>query len=112
MRKRLREVAQGFTAIAGLFGVQSEVVGITKHLLEEESRLFQARRVGAASASEGLDQPEGTHVESAFASRQAVGRRGGIVTVKKAVRSQSAGGQWPADRVHGAQHAWVIRRHE
>src|SRR5258708_21754128 len=40
VRKRLREVAQNLTAVAGLLSVQAEVVGVTEHLLEEQPRFL------------------------------------------------------------------------
>ncbi len=41
VRKGLREVAQRFTACAGLLGVKAKVIGVPEHLLEHESRIFQ-----------------------------------------------------------------------
>ena len=51
--ERLREVAQGFTAVASLFGVQAQVVSVAEHLLEEQPGVFQPGRVGAAGAAAG-----------------------------------------------------------
>src|SRR4051794_15558311 len=65
--ERLRVVAQGLATVARLLGKQAEVVGVAEHLLEEQPRVFQPRRVGAPGAGERLDQPEGTHVEGPLA---------------------------------------------
>ena len=92
VRERLGEVAQGFTAAARLLSVKAEVVAITEHLLEEQACLLQESRVGMAGAGQGLNQPEGAHVEGALAARQAVRCRGGIVTVAEAVRGKAARG--------------------
>ena len=52
VRERLREIAQGLSAWAGLFGVQAEVVGIPEHLLEEQPGVFESSRICAAGAGE------------------------------------------------------------
>jgi hypothetical protein len=55
--ERLREVAQGLPAGAGLLGVEAQVIRVAEHLLEEQSGVFQSGRVGAPGPGERLDQP-------------------------------------------------------
>ena len=45
MGEGLRKVAQGLAAVAGLLGVQPEVIGVTEHLLENQPGLVQPRRI-------------------------------------------------------------------
>src|SRR5262245_34030257 len=58
VRERLREVAQRLAGRSGLLGVQPKVVGVGKHLFENEARLLHP-----ACARQRLDQPECTHIE-------------------------------------------------
>src|SRR5262245_33800034 len=106
--ERLRVVAQRLATVAGLLGKQAEVVGVAEHLLEEQPRVFQPRRVGAPGPGERLDQPEGTHVEGPLAARQAVRGGCGVVTVDQTVRGQAARSQGPANPVRGREHGRVM----
>src|SRR5262249_395771 len=67
VRERLREVAQRLARRSRLLGVQSQVVGVGKHLLENEARLLHP-----ACARQRLDQPECTHIERPLAASQPV----------------------------------------
>src|SRR5262249_38699119 len=58
VRERLREVAQRLARRSCLLGVQPQVVGVGKHLLENEARLLHP-----TCARQRLDQPECTHIE-------------------------------------------------
>src|SRR6185295_9691297 len=68
MRECLRKIAQSFPAAAGLFRIQTDVIGIAEHLLEEQPGVVESDWVGVACTSQGLDQPERTHVEGPLAS--------------------------------------------
>ena len=46
VRKRLWKVPEAFAVMAGLFGVESEVIGIAQHLLERQSCLIDPARAG------------------------------------------------------------------
>ena len=85
MGERLGEIAERFTTGPRLLRVETEMIGITEHLLEEQPSVVQARRVGAAGARQGLDQPEGAHVECSLAARKAVRCVGGIVTLDQSI---------------------------
>src|SRR3989337_1589466 len=73
MRKRLWEVPECLAACAQLLGVESQVVSVSEHLLENEACFFDSAR-----ACESLNQPEGTHVERAFPSWQIVQSAGAL----------------------------------
>src|SRR5262245_32846234 len=68
VRKRLGGVAQGVATGALLLGLQAQVVGIPKHLFEEQPCVFQSSRIRAAGTGERLNEPERTHVEGSLAS--------------------------------------------
>ena len=53
--ERLREVAQSFAAVAGLFGVEAEVVGVAEHLLEQKASVFEAGGIGATGGGTADD---------------------------------------------------------
>src|SRR5436309_7079048 len=61
VRERLGEVAEVLCLRTQLLAVQSEVIGVAEHLLEEEPRLLQIPHAG-----EALDVPEGAHREGTF----------------------------------------------
>src|SRR5215470_16010240 len=63
----LREVAQRFATRTRLLGVQAEVVGASKHLLEDEAGLL-----GAARPGQRFHQPERTHIERPLAPCEAI----------------------------------------
>ena len=66
MGECLGEIAEGLTAFPGLLSVQPEMVGVAKHLFEDQPRLVQILRVGAAGSRQCLDKPERTDVEGAL----------------------------------------------
>src|SRR3954447_26089496 len=53
--ERLGEVPQRLPAGARLLRVESQVIGVAEHLLEQEPRILQATRVGAPGAGQRLD---------------------------------------------------------
>src|SRR6266852_7109692 len=57
MGKGLGKVSQVLAARAELLGIQTKVVGVAQHLLEDEARL-----VHVAGAGQRLHVPEGAHV--------------------------------------------------
>ena len=66
MGEGLRKIAEGFALEAGLFGVEIQVIGVAEHAFEEKAGFVEPCRIGVAGASQGFDQPERAHVESAF----------------------------------------------
>src|SRR5277367_4412851 len=94
----LREVSQVLSAAAELLGVETKMVCVAKHLVEEQARFFQLIR-----ACEALDEPERARGEAAFPSLQSVdGIAFCVVTVDEAVFSQRL-----FDRIHGGEPAWI-----
>src|SRR5580704_17047543 len=67
MRKCLRKIAQMLARRAQLFCEEAQVIGVTQHLLEQESGSFCV-----VTSGQTFDQPERTHAESSFGSHQAV----------------------------------------
>src|SRR5690349_21273944 len=64
----LRIIAEGFTGVSGLLGVEAEVIGEAEHAFEQQAGLIELAVIGAARTGQRLDQPEGAHVEGAFAT--------------------------------------------
>src|SRR6516225_10249106 len=84
VRERLREVAQRLARRSRLLGVQPQVVGVGKHLLEYEARLLHP-----ACARQRLDQPECTHIERPLAASQPVaGAPTDLIAMHQAVGNQ------------------------
>src|SRR5262249_32734418 len=67
VRERLREVAQRLPGRSDLLGVQPQVAGVGKHLLENEARLLHP-----ACARQRLHQPECAHIERPLSASQPV----------------------------------------
>src|SRR3569832_814244 len=59
----LRKVSERFADRSGLFGIESEVVGIPEHLLEDQPGAVELLAVEPAGAGHRLHQPEGAHIE-------------------------------------------------
>src|SRR5262245_64408509 len=91
VRERLREVAQRLARRSCLLGVQPQVVGVGKHLLENEARLLHP-----TCARQRLDQPECAHIERPFAASQPVtGPPTDLIAVHQTVGNQP---RYSADR--------------
>src|SRR5262249_24973590 len=83
-RGSLREVAQRLARRSRLLGVQPQVVGVGKHLLENETSLLHP-----ACARQRLDQPECTHIERPLAACQPVaGAPTDLIAMHQAVGNQ------------------------
>ena len=76
MLERLREISQRLTGASCHLGVESEVIRISKHLLEHQSRLIRPGWVSPPCPGQGLNQPERAHVERAFVVIATVVERG------------------------------------
>ena len=112
MGEGLGEIAEALAAGTGFLSVQSQVVGVSQHLLEHEAGLVEPPRIAPAGAGEGLDEPESAHVERALVSAQPVGELLVVVAIDEAVGHQPALLRAAVDGVDGAQHARVGGRHE
>src|SRR6188474_2631807 len=64
----LRKVAQVLRLRPELLAIESEMIGVAEHLLEEEAGLLQITH-----ARQALDIPERAHRERALGAREAVG---------------------------------------
>src|SRR5258705_13721511 len=109
--ERLREVAQGLAAVAGLFAVQTEVIRVAEHLLKEQPRVVEPGRVRAPGAGECFDQPERAHVERSLAGREPVCGVRAVIAVDEPVCAQTPRGEGPPERIQRAQHARAVRGH-
>src|SRR5919106_409840 len=103
VREGLWEVAEMLRARAQLLAVQSQVIRIAKHLLEEEPRLREIAHAGQA-----LDVPEGAHRERAVLTGEAVGE-----TLPETIAiHQRVADELLLDAAQGVDPARVGRRHE
>ena len=57
VRERLGEIAEGLTAPPCFFGVQPKMVGVTEHLLKDQTGLVQRATIDSTGPRERLDQP-------------------------------------------------------
>src|SRR5258706_8744918 len=67
MGKRLWKVPQNFTSGPNLLGIQSNVVGVGQHLLENQACLLET-----TCTRQGLDQPESTDAKGSFLAPKAI----------------------------------------
>jgi hypothetical protein len=67
MGKGLGKIAQMFSRRAQLFREKAQMIGITQHLFEQKSGLFELTTSGPT-----FDQPKVTHAEDSFGSHQSV----------------------------------------
>src|SRR5262245_8033057 len=107
MRKGLREISQRLTAGAGLLGVQSQMVRVTQHPLEDQSSFIQPSLIHTPRARERFNEPEGAEVECPFNAFKSVAYFFRVVAIDQAVGDQSATLGRLIDRVDSIQHFGV-----
>jgi len=66
--KGLREIAELLAGAADLLGIQAEVIGVSVHLLKNQSRVVEP-----PGAGEGVNVPERAQGEGALITGQPVG---------------------------------------
>src|SRR5205814_9900929 len=111
-RERLGEISQRFCLESGLLCVQAQMIGISKHAFEQQTRLIEPLGSGVTSARERFDQPEGAHVESAFFAGKSVHARSRRIAVHETVAHQSTFTRTGKYRFDGANHARIGWGHE
>src|SRR5215471_15704063 len=88
--ERLRIIAERFAGVAGLLGVEPEVICKSEHALEKKPRLVEQALVGAAGTRQRLDEPERANVERAFAADETVLGFLGIVAIDETRRGEAS----------------------
>ena len=86
MCKGLREISQRLATGAGHLRVQSQVVDVTKHPLEDQSRFVRSRIIQLHRARERLDEPRGADVKRPLVSFKSVTRFFHVVAIDQTVR--------------------------
>src|SRR5262245_57439248 len=112
MGESLRKIAERFALWPGLLCIKSEVIGITQHAVEQESRLGKFLGNCLARARQRFDKPKRAHVEGALLPRQSVNTRLWWITVHEAIAEETATARAFIDSGDGAQHPRIIGSHE
>src|SRR5215213_2447830 len=107
MREGLREIPQRLAARSDLLRVEPEMVGVAKHLLEEEAGLFKPPSVG-----ERLHEPECAQAERALLPHEAVRRLLNVVAEDETVGDQAVVFRWTVDGLESAEHPRTFWRNE
>src|SRR5215212_1661157 len=107
MREGLREIPQRLAARSDLLRVEPEMVGVAKHLLEEEAGLFKPPSVG-----ERFDEPECAQAERALLPHEAVRRLLNVVAEDEPVGDQAVVFRWTVDGIERAEHPRAFWSHE
>src|SRR5438067_933305 len=101
VRQRLGKIAEldsGFDVI--FFGEQADIVADRKEALEDAPALF-----GSALENEVVGEPEAAREKNAFARRQAVAYRVGVIAAHETIDHEAL-----LDRGEGADDAGIARR--
>src|SRR5829696_2737647 len=107
MGEGLREVSQRLAAGSDLLGVETEVVGVAQHLLEDKPSFFQP-----SCAGERLHEPECAQAERAFLPHEAVRRHPDVVAEDEAVGDKPIVFRRAIDGVKRAEHPRTFGGHE
>src|SRR5262245_42409388 len=90
MRKGLWEIPQGLATGAGLLRIQSQMVRVTEHPFEDQSRVIQPGLIQASRAGERFNEPEGADVECSLGAFNPVIHFFHIVAIDQTVGDQTA----------------------
>src|SRR5215471_20961916 len=112
MGKCLWEVAERLSLRTRLFRIESQMVGIAQHALQEQSRLIQLFRNDLTCARQCFNQPERAHVKRALFTGESVNAWGRWVTVHEAIADQPACARTLQDSSDRVQHSRIIGGHE
>src|SRR5262245_51733969 len=112
MSEGLGKIPESLALRACLLCIESEMVRITEHAFKQQSGLIKFRGNRLAGPSQGFDEREGTHVESAFVAREAIDSRFGGVAVHKTIADETAVAWTLKNRIDRMQHPRIIGSHE
>src|SRR5262245_40654660 len=99
MGEGLWTVAQSLAAVADLFRIKTNMISITKHLLEHQAGFFNS-----AGPCQCFNQPETADAERAFAAADAVHR---VLVAERVTMHQTIHRQSILDPLQGPNHARV-----
>src|SRR5215470_9992341 len=88
MCERLWEVSKRFSAGTGLLRIESQMIRVGEHFLEDQARVLESRSISSSCASQRLNQPKRTDVEGAFVAGHAVLNELEVVSIDKATRNE------------------------
>src|SRR5262245_13857970 len=107
MRKSLREISQRLATGAGLLRIQPQVVCVTEHPFEDQSRVIQSGLVQPSRAGKRFNQPKGADVERSLDAFEPIIHIFYVVAIDQTVGDEPALLWRLIDRVESLQHPGV-----